>query len=326
MCYLSLTGAGAQREAQKRLKDPSSIPYEELLTLPSRIDPLELSDMPISLLFLASSDTSVIELSTSLAQLSTQSHSFISNHVQFSSPAHSDIVDSLPANISPYLPTSETSSFTLIVPITSNIRLGPSINDALLQLSGTKEFSGALLELGCRQAAFVQTTWLDQLQFGTFHQTPSWRVNSISSIRVPLVSSVSASDDFWVDGLQDCSARTSIQESNAPIDGGQVKFIIEPDEDGQVRWYGGWKELVCEFASRTDQWTPSILLISTSTTSEDEFHCDDGLELLPTVIDISTVTDQVLMLHQNQELDVLLYMKDGQAEHELRKEGISTLR
>jgi len=316
-------GAGAMKEAQRRLGNPENIPYNQLHSLESIVNPKE--ELSVTALFLPSSDTTSSQLSSLVDDLNTQTAQITSYHIYLD--ASSQLLDILPPTVSASLPEADDSHYTLLLPISSgSLTLGPTTLKYLLHLAGTREFSGALLELGCHQLGLVQTTWLDKIDMTISNTsseiaTPSYRARLVTSIKVPIVEKQDAIDGFWAHGLRDCSSYRPDQYPPATNpNASRVVFMVEKDEqDGEVLWYGGWKDLVCEFATkRKAQWNTEVLLFDGSQMNHNQLWCDDGLAVNKRSIDKSQVGNDVLSLGPG--VDVMLYALDGFVDSELKRD------
>lgn len=315
-----MTGAGALRDEQHRLSNPASIPYHDLFTISSLILPED--GLTISILLIPTSNTTSDELTSTIARLDAQSLPPISYHVL---PLPGFDKTDIPSSISPTLPNTEEAHYTILLPLSSDITFGPNVLETLLHLSGTREFSGALLEIGCQQAAFVQTTWLDQLQFG--RSDMPWNSKGVSSIKLPLADRENGLNGFWVDGLKPCIAPVPNEATTglAAIPGAaQIKFFVEPDEDEDIQWYGGWKELVCEFATRRNSWTPALYVVGGNDVDVEEnvLWCDADIAVSKTAIDPSAA--RTILENMDPQVDVLIYVLGGFVAHEMARGGLLT--
>jgi hypothetical protein len=252
----ALTGT-ARREAQLRLSNPETIPYSELADLPSSIDPDDIH-LNVSVLFIPLPGASFPELEAGLRSFNGQTKEPLGYHLL---PALTSYTLAQTELANATMPTAATSQFTFVLPIGGPaVLIGPNILRYLLHLSGTREFSGALLELGCSQAALVQTSWLDKLNLAL--QDPphtnrmTWRRRGLSATRVPLVDSASGSDGFWVNGLQECEPEPAPLPPMAQGPG-SIIFLVEE----ATRWERGWQDLVCEYVHRQASWHAEVLFL-----------------------------------------------------------------
>lgn len=203
--------------------------------------------------------------------------------------------------LSLHYPSPAESDFTLILPLplTPPLAFGPNTLHALLHLAHTKEFSGALLELGCSQAAFVQTQWLQHLDLRLVHAAPasprlSWQRRGLSSVKVPVQDHERGgeNDGFYVDGLLRQCRRTSVKapvaqgeagigseeegdkaKAQAEVEG-RVRFLVEP----RTSWDSGWQTLACEFLhpSVLSKWDSQMVLLDADAgrSSTEGFDCE----------------------------------------------------
>ena len=357
---MKCTGAGSpQLASAKRLQNPSSIKYEDLLFLPSTFSIAEGNLPAVSVLFLppptplrgtpqSAADLDAL-IKPYLKQFEQQSHQPISYHV-LPTTESLRLGQALPDDVYAFLPTPDESEFTFVVPLLSDsstgvkaqlLRFGRETVAGLVRLSGTKEFGGALLELGCQQAAFVHTSWLDKLAFGLASNGSSsnedneegedegaivpgrmtWRRRrGFGVLTIPLMdehqaASTGVSPAFWASGLLTC-----------PIDPdkldvlGRVGFLLElePEEDA-VEWEEGWQAIVCEFTSRrrNEVWAPEVFLLDpTGRARGQKLLCEDGREVRKRLVGAKGWQQEVV------EADVLFHGTGGIVDHDLKRRDI----
>lgn len=263
----------------------------------------------VAVLFLPSQDVTSSGLERAYASLQKQSQPpaafSIAPSSQFLAPSDQDI----PVGY----PSPEASHFTLVLPISSStssveLHFGEKTLHYLAHVASTREFAGSILEIGCAQAIFVQTSWISSLSLGvsTATNSVSWKHKGLSQIRLPLVGLREGVDDFWVEnlvGIADCPHQQSAQTANAAYQSSKaeaesIKFFIEGVNAFEQRW----KELVCEFASRPRDWRTVIFLLGQSR-SDTTLICDGSLSLRAKTITLADFNQQI-----NPE-DLVLYAK-----------------
>lgn len=304
------TGAGSRRTPQQNLADPESIPHSHLLSLASTY-PSSSADasIQVSVLLLpqaedhldhAEDEAPQIHAANGAIQHLRQSQqASLSQSLSFFLHSESGIINSLFTSseheqpLSLRYPSPAESDFTLVLPLplTPPLAFGPKSIHGLLHLAHTKEFSGALLELGCRQAAFVQTQWLQHLDLRLVHPGPkgmpspslSWQHRGLSSVKVPVqdFERGGENDGFYIDGLlRQCRSRSKAPVAGAELGtdsepdkaegnaeaGGRVRFLVEP----RSPWDSGWQTLACEFLhpSVLSKWNSQVVLVDSERTGE----------------------------------------------------------
>lgn len=221
--------------------------------------------LSVSVLFIPQKTSTAAQISSQIKHFQHQSRQPVSYHLPDSVAL--PFLDS-DLNVSPI--SSSVSNFTLTVPLSGQpLEFGPSAIHYLLHLAHTKEFSGALLELGCAQSVFLQTSWVDKVDLITAigeenHLSRlAWQKSGLSALQVAVEDRSSGENDgFWINGIlqrQECGSQEEGRSSSVDKRG-HLLFMIE----GPNSWEDGWRELACQFVedSAALKWDVQAVIFS----------------------------------------------------------------
>lgn len=302
------------------MANPESIPHHELTNLTSTLDPSD-TTIDISVLLIPSPHSTAADALAHVQQLSSQTRRPVSFHLPDESAHLLQDLNTINPDLKFRSFSDTTSHFTLALPLSSHtLSFGPSVLQNLLHLAHTREFSGALLELGCAQGLFAQSTWIDKLDLAAHSPfeggNPSlwWRRSGLSSLRVPLEEQDAGEDaqDFYINGIGvNCAPRRPLGSAGRPK--GRVLFMFEPDVS---QWEDGWQELACDFmrATATLKWSSQVVIFQDAAEDLDlpDFSCGRRGQLETTTVDYAD------WLADTSEADAIIYVNHGFVDQSLR--------